>query len=136
MQTQRVLSEYKSSLPFGFWSVWDAGQLTKGQLRRLKSSLPFGFWSVWDPFQRTASTELTALSSLPFGFWSVWDNILSTTYAKRTTVFIAFRLLVCLGPDAGFDERGAGVDRSSLPFGFWSVWDPRNGVTPRRTLRL
>ncbi len=38
------------------------------------SSLPFGFWSVWDwtPPARPRPRPKT-LSSLPFGFWSVWD---------------------------------------------------------------
>ncbi len=37
-------------------------------------------------------------------------------------VFIAFRLLVCLGRHST-NGSTACSSKSSLPFGFWSVWD-------------
>ena len=43
----------------------------------------------------------------------------------RGKVFIAFRLLVCLGLYPMPLHRGP-LMRSSLPFGFWSVWDEVN----------
>ena len=63
-----------SSLPFGFWSVWDFYNGDRSGVERGKSSLPFGFWSVWDA-KKTGEPQLLAKwSSLPFGFWSVWDK--------------------------------------------------------------
>ena len=43
-------------------------------------------------------------------------------YTYERKVFIAFRLLVCLGP-ARKPRKRAWPITSSLPFGFWSVWD-------------
>ena len=89
-----------SSLPFGFWSVWDAwyvgiahdnvvclhclsafGLFGTARLQSCAtetvtgSSLPFGFWSVWDRIRVGGRPSRGVLSSLPFGFWSVWDEI-------------------------------------------------------------
>ena len=111
-----------SSLPFGFWSVWDRWLMGSVWESPIRSSLPFGFWSVWDARERAAERERIVASSLPFGFWSVWDANESFDAICAVVVFIAFRLLVCLGR---FDSRAktAQTVLSSLPFGFWSVWD-------------
>ena len=163
-----------SSLPFGFWSVWDQLRRVKAAANAAKSSLPFGFWSVWDQSAATETCTGVRGSSLPFGFWSVWDRRNASAYAEvimrlhclsafglfgtkqmkgkhatrrrvfiafrllvclglvlarlqsaaTETVFIAFRLLVCLGLQSAATETVTGVRGSSLPFGFWSVWDP------------
>ncbi len=112
----------QSSLPFGFWSVWDfdsraktaqtvlglhclsafglfgtRGQTEHGVVAARLSSLPFGFWSVWDVGMNRGEAFYEKMSSLPFGFWSVWDESINASCAGTYRVFIAFRLLVCLG---------------------------------------
>ena len=63
--------------------------------------MPFGFWSVWDAGDLDDIQRIMTESSLPFGFWSVWDGVdRATRCGAGRRVFIAFRLLVCLGPDA------------------------------------
>ncbi len=137
-----------SSLPFGFWSVWDEiVQLESGKSRKVfiafrllvclgrdtvgwagtaigQSSLPFGFWSVWDARSwqscpRTCSS-LHCLSA--FGLFGTSWTIRRGTWASQG-VFIAFRLLVCLGPRGDASPIEYWHVPSSLPFGFWSVWD-------------
>ncbi len=54
---------------------------------------------------------------------------------KHSTVFIAFRLLVCLGP-GGSAGGLPPVARSSLPFGFWSVWDMKDNVSDELIARV
>ena len=134
-------------MPFGFWSVWDPISYWHVPLAQVSSSLPFGFWSVWDLARLHAYATETITSSLPFGFWSVWDELEiilarlhagglhclsafglfgttchSSTCLCSASVFIAFRLLVCLGPGPTVCQQKA-HPQSSLPFGFWSVWD-------------
>ena len=72
----RVLFEYlESSLPFGFWSVWDDLQKNK----RFHSGHCLHCLSAFGLFGTVEAQAIGAMddvSSLPFGFWSVWD----TTY--------------------------------------------------------
>ncbi len=48
------------------------------------------------------------MSSLPFGFWSVWDaEVIMRAFDSRAKVFIAFRLLVCLGHEKNERQQRA-----------------------------
>ena len=88
-------------MPFGFWSVWDPVLGAVDRVGRDASSLPFGFWSVWDErplaWGRGSRRRLHCLSA--FGLFGTLGVHLG--HPRTAKVFIAFRLLVCLGLAGG-----------------------------------
>ncbi len=137
-----------SSLPFGFWSVWDSwrGGATQYTLTRLHCLSAFGLFGTGQISRgnRAFAIRLHCLSA--FGLFGTRGRSLGRIYVQL--VFIAFRLLVCLGRSPNgwffvptekrlhclsafglfgtalfaFDNDDV-IRTSSLPFGFWSVWD-------------